>query len=93
MRRICELAVWSMLVSLLVSPGHFLCAQGAKVSSPVELARLADQLRPGEWVLAPNVAPEGPILIYVDLSHQRATVYRNGIKNRGYDDFFRATRA
>ena len=80
MRRICELSVWSILVPLLVSPGHLLCAQGAKVSSPVELARLADQLRPGQWVLAPNVAPEGPILIYVDLSHQRATVYRNGIR-------------
>lgn len=54
--------------------------QGAKVSSPVELARLADQLKPGEWVWAPSVAPEGPILIYVDLSRQLATVYRNGIR-------------
>jgi len=55
-------------------------AQGAKVSSPVELARLADQLKPGEWVWAPAVSPSGPVLIYVDLSAQRATVYRNGIR-------------
>ena len=55
-------------------------AQGAKVSSPVELARLADNLKPGEWVWAPEVAPEGPILIYVDLSRQLATVYRNGVR-------------
>ena len=67
MRGIFEYSVWMILLSILVSPGHLLCAQGAKVSSPVELARLADQLRPGQWVLAPNVAPEGPILIYVDL--------------------------
>jgi len=55
-------------------------AQGAKVSSPVELARLAENLKPGEWVWAPEVAPEGPILIYVDLSRQLATVYRNGVR-------------
>src|ERR1700739_3287826 len=57
-----------------------LYAQGAKVSSPAELARIADALQPGEWVWAPSVAPTGPILIYVDLSRQRATVYRNGVR-------------
>lgn len=54
--------------------------QGAKVSSPVELARVAATLKPGEWVWAPDVAPDGPLLIYVDLSRQRATVYRNGVR-------------
>jgi hypothetical protein len=57
-----------------------LYAQGAKVSSPAELARIADALQPGEWVWAASVAPTGPILIYVDLSRQRATVYRNGVR-------------
>lgn len=80
MRRIFDLPIWTMLLSILVQPAHLLCAQGATVSSPVELAHLADQLRPGQWVLAPSVAPEGPILIYVDLSRQRATVYRNGVR-------------
>jgi L,D-transpeptidase catalytic domain len=55
-------------------------AQGSKVSSPAELARAADALQPGEWVWASVVAPTGPILIYVDLSRQRATVYRNGVR-------------
>lgn len=55
-------------------------AQGAKVSSAVELAREADALKPGEWVWAPEVAPAGPLLVYVDLSTQRATVYRNGVR-------------
>ena len=55
-------------------------AQGAIASSPPELARMADKLRPGQWVWAPQVAPAGPLMIYVDLSRQRATVYRNGVR-------------
>jgi len=37
-------------------------------------------LKPGEWVWAPNVAPHGQVLVYVDLSRQLATVYRNGVR-------------
>ncbi|MBH0114537.1 L,D-transpeptidase [Novosphingobium sp. YJ-S2-02] len=55
-------------------------AQGAKVSSAPELARAIDKLKPGEWVWAPEVAPEGPVLVYVDLSRQIAMVYRNGVR-------------
>jgi len=55
-------------------------AQGAVASSPPELARMAHKLKPGEWVWAPQVAPAGPLLVYVDLSRQRATVYRNGVR-------------
>lgn len=67
------------LVVALALPGAGF-AQGAKVSSPAELARLADQLAPGQWVWAPQIAPTGPLLVYVDLSRQRATVYRNGVR-------------
>lgn len=55
-------------------------AQGAKVTSAVELARKADSLKPGEWVWAPGVAPTGPVTIFVDLSRQLATIYRNGVR-------------
>ncbi len=55
-------------------------AQGAKATSAVELARKADALKPGEWVWAPRIAPSGPISVYVDLSRQIATVYRNGVR-------------
>lgn len=54
--------------------------QGAKVSSAAELARDADNLKPGQWVWAPVVAPEGPVLVYIDLSRQLVTVYRNGVR-------------
>jgi L,D-transpeptidase catalytic domain len=54
--------------------------QGEVASSPPELARMADHLKPGQWVWAPRIAPSGPVLVYVDLSRQRATVYRNGVR-------------
>ena len=34
----------------------------------------------GRRVWARSVAPAGPVLIYVELSRQRATVYRNGVR-------------
>jgi hypothetical protein len=55
-------------------------AQGSKASSAVELARKADALKPGDWVWAPDIAPAGPVHVYVDLSQQIATVYRNGVR-------------
>ncbi|UAK24537.1 L,D-transpeptidase [Sphingomonas nostoxanthinifaciens] len=54
--------------------------QGATASSPPELARVADTLKPGQWVWAASIAPAGPIMVYVDLSRQIATVYRNGVR-------------
>jgi hypothetical protein len=74
--------VWASaaVIGAFLAGGPRLHPQGARVSSPAELARIADQLKPGEWVWAPSVAPAGPLLIYVDLSRQRATVYRNGVR-------------
>jgi hypothetical protein len=36
-------------------------------------------LKPGEFVWAPGLAPEGPIVVIVSLDEQRAYVYRNGL--------------
>ena len=55
-------------------------AQGATASSPTEFVRMAERLKPGEWVWAPGIAPAGQVLVYVDLSRQLATVYRNGVR-------------
>lgn len=55
-------------------------AQGRSASSSVDLARAAETLRPGEWVWAPQIALSGPLLVFVDLSAQRATIYRNGVR-------------
>ena len=55
-------------------------AAAKEVSSALQLARHAEQLKPGDWVWAPRLAPKGPVLVYVDLDRQLATVYRNGIR-------------
>ena len=66
------------LVGMLIPSAAF--AQGEKVTSTVELARAADKLKPGQWVWAPEIAPAGPVVVYVDLSRQIADVYRNGVR-------------
>ena len=55
-------------------------AQGAPKSAQLELAKQAEKLKPGQWIWKPEIAPEGPILVYVDLTRQLATVYRNGVR-------------
>ncbi len=70
----------SVVFGLTLSFCSNIYAQGAKATSAVELARKADALKPGEWVWAPRIAPSGPISVYVDLSRQIATVYRNGVR-------------
>lgn len=55
-------------------------ASGSKVSSPLALAKQAEKLKPGDWVWAGNIAPHGPVLVYVELNRQLATVYRNGVR-------------
>jgi hypothetical protein len=55
-------------------------ASGSKVSSPLQLAKQAEKLKPGDWVWAPRISRTGPVLVYVDLDRQLATVYRNGVR-------------
>jgi hypothetical protein len=39
----------------------------------------AERLEAGEYLWAPDIAPEGPVLLVVSLATQRAVVYRNGV--------------
>ena len=39
----------------------------------------AERLQAGEYLWAPQIAPEGPVMMVVSLATQRAVVYRNGI--------------
>jgi hypothetical protein len=68
-----------LLAAALIAPSPLL-AQGAKSSAQLQLAKEAEKLKPGEWVWRPEIAPTGPILVYVDLGRQLATVYRNGVR-------------
>jgi hypothetical protein len=67
-------------VLLAATPASTALAQGAKNSEQLRLAKQAEKLKPGQWVWAPSIAPKGPVLVYVDLTRQRATVYRNGVR-------------
>ena len=71
------LAAAILLATVPAQPG---AAQGAPKSAQLKLAKQAEKLKPGEWVWAPKIAPTGPILVYVDLTRQLATVYRNGVR-------------
>lgn len=71
----CLLFVWLLAVTPVSA--H---ASGSQVSSPLALAKQADRLQPGDWVWAPNIASTGPVLVYVELDRQVATVYRNGVR-------------
>ena len=70
----------SVALLLAAAPSAPALAQGAKTSAQLKLAKQAEKLKPGEWLLYPHIAPKGPVLIYVDLGRQRATVYRNGVR-------------
>ncbi len=72
--------IWALAAVLLAGAPAPLFAQGATTSSPADFNRMADALKPGQWVWAPEIAPAGPLLVYVDLSRQVATVYRNGVR-------------
>lgn len=54
--------VIAITTGLALAP-QIAAAQGAKASSPPEFARMADELKPGTWVWAPQVAPDGPVLV------------------------------
>jgi len=69
----------ALTVAVLVV-GSPVFAQGATQSEPLDLASQENKLKPGEWVWAPQLAPDGPVLVYVDLNRQIATIYRNGVR-------------
>ncbi|SEM50390.1 Lipoprotein-anchoring transpeptidase ErfK/SrfK [Sphingomonas gellani] len=45
----------------------------SSVAGPIE------HLKPGEFLWAPDIAPDGPVTIIVSLAAQRAYAYRNGV--------------
>lgn len=62
----------------------FLALSQAALSAPPTLESgsvlsAAERLKPGEFLWAPEVVPEGPVLLVVSLATQRAVIYRNGV--------------
>ena len=64
-------------VALLIALPVVATAQPTLESGTVMEA--AARLKAGEYMWAPDVAPEGPVLLVVSLATQRAVLYRNGL--------------
>lgn len=68
----------SLLVVFLLALAGVVLARSAKVSSPVDLPPA--ELKPGEFIWAPEAVPAGPLVMVISLDEQRAYVYRNGLR-------------
>ncbi len=64
------------IAAVVLMPGS-----GSAVPSPKSgsLENAMEQLKPGEYLWTPEMAPEGPVVVIVSLKRQHAHVYRNGI--------------
>jgi hypothetical protein len=69
---------YAILLIVAMMPGQArLAAQPSLESGSVTEA--AQRLKAGEFLWAPAVAPEGPMLFVISLATQRAVLYRNGV--------------
>jgi lipoprotein-anchoring transpeptidase ErfK/SrfK len=59
------------------------CAAASAAAHPVRHGRASvekrTRLRPGQYVWPANAVSAGPLFLVIDLSTQRATLYRNGV--------------
>lgn len=69
----------SLIACLLALP--FAATAQAQGKTPVAEPRVASpgDLKPGEFLWHPEIAPTGPVVLLISLDEQRAYVYRNGI--------------
>lgn len=66
----------AVLLALALLP---LPALAQEVLGEGSVVQAAEQLKPGEFLWVPEVAPQGPLLLIVSLATQRAVLYRNGV--------------
>lgn len=67
-----------LLAAALVASSGAAPAQQVQIGSG-SVVQTVTTLKPGHYVWAPQVAPEGPMLLIVNLSTQRALLFRNGV--------------
>lgn len=70
--------VWTFVLAIAA-----LVAAGAGAAQPSlesgTVIEAAERLKAGEYLWAPQVAPEGPLLVVINRQTQRLVVYRNGV--------------
>ncbi|MDB5686499.1 MAG: L,D-transpeptidase, partial [Rhizorhabdus sp.] len=67
---------WAAAFALALLPAALVAAPSLQDGSVVDAVRA---MKPGEFLWAPDIAPEGPVVIIVSLKTQRAYAYRNGV--------------
>ena len=65
-----------VLLVAAMAPAASLAEPSLEAGTVIEAA---GRLNPGEYLWAPQVAPEGPVLVVVNRTTQRLVVYRNGV--------------
>jgi hypothetical protein len=80
------MSIWNLPTALKLFCLHFgaiaLVGWGLPAMAQVSLDPVdgaIQQLKPGEYLWAPGIAPEGPVTLIISLTSQRAFVYRNGL--------------
>ncbi len=76
-------AAAASFAALAVAPA--LAAPSVPVNAPppslqdATVHQTVEAMKPGQYLWAPQVAPEGPVVIVVSIARQRAYAYRNGV--------------
>src|ERR1700741_3691630 len=69
--------------ALILAGGVALLATaGGAQMQPIETGTLlaaVERLKPGHFIWGPDMVPQGPMLVVVNLNTQRLIVYRNGV--------------
>ena len=67
-----------LLAVSLASSGGVLTAQRIDLGSG-SVVHVVTTLKPGQYIWAPQIAPDGPMLLVVNLTTQRSLLFRNGV--------------
>ncbi len=70
--------LWGMAGTAVVQWSGMPLWSQAKLDGP-SVAEAIENLKPGQYLWSPAIAPTGPVLLIVSLKVQRANVYRNGV--------------
>jgi hypothetical protein len=73
-----RIIVMAIAATMLAGSPAAAWAPGATTSSAFDTP--LDALKPGQWIWDASIAPEGPIMVVINLKTQLAFVYRNGVR-------------
>ncbi len=67
---------------ILAAAALLLVTAGSAQMQPLDSGNVMDavaRLKPGQYIWAPEIAPQGPMLVIVNIATQRLIAYRNGV--------------